>query len=269
MAAILPVAPPPKLTPRADFNELELRKFFFNHSIRVQWEQAAICPCGQVVTESAFGIELPSTNSNQRRVDCTLCRGTGYFHHSAQEIKAFILSFSANNELFSRFGMEVERGSVSVTTLPEHLLSRLDRLTALDMVMVVQDVDTRRGALSPLRHTIAPRTLGLVGGTQTVSVLQARSAKLDGLPLADMTLGVDYTIDANNNIVWALGDVTGKAPPVGARYSISYYARPRFIVQDHPYVARDAIVQVKSPTAKAVAYMVKASARLDTGDLLL
>jgi hypothetical protein len=51
--------------------------------------------------------------------------------------------------------------------------------------------------------------------------------------------GVDFDVNVNGDIDFSKGDLNGKAPAVGVRFSIAYYGHPRYYVADNPHTHRD------------------------------
>lgn len=247
-----PSREPQKIRPRIDFDMEAFRKLVFAKGVDLQWEQCAECPCSRPASDFSLNLVQTATDhTGEARQDCTLCDGRGYFWHSPQTIRAIVTSASSNTERYALYG-EYARGMVSVTTLPEHLPSYGDRFTLIDSVRVYRETRTRKGTIEALRYPIEARSLDLESGVSSVSVLYLQRAGIDGLTTAQdaLVLGTDYQVTTDGKIDFTLGDQSGGAPALNSRYSISYFARPRYYVADHPHTHRDSVFIRKSTVEK-------------------
>lgn len=246
----LPSRRPQKIRPRVDFDIEEYRKLIFAKGVDLTWEQCAECPCSRPASDFSLDLLQASTERiGEARADCPLCEGNGYFWHSSQEIRAIVNSAYANTERFALYG-EYARGMVSVSTLPEHLPSYGDRFTLKASVSVYRETKTRSQTIEALRYPIESRTLDLQGGTQVLKVLHLQRASASGVSTASdsLTEGTDFQVTTDGKLDFTLGDASGRAPEVGARFSVSYFARPRYYVADRPHTHRDSVFIRKSPT---------------------
>jgi hypothetical protein len=262
----LPSRRPVKIRPRVDFDMEEYRKMVFAKGVDLTWEQCAECPCSQPSSNWDVGlIETTTTTTGEARVDCTLCDGKGYYWHSEQEIRAIVTGGSSKTDLFSMYG-EYARGMVSVSLLPEHLPAYGDRFTVLNSVMVFRETKVRtENTIEALRYPVQARTLDLSGGETSLSVTRLQRAGLDGLSTeADVLVeGVDFTVTSEGKIDFTLGDSLGTAPVESARYSITYYARPRYYVAERPHTHRDSVTKRKAPTESALMLPIQAHCSLE------
>ena len=266
----LPGRAPNKLIPRVDFKPEEFRKLVFQRGMDVKWEQAQLCPCRRPV-QAYVGSALGSAGSlgvqgesTEPRPECVMCEGDGYFWHSPQTIKALITRASSTPEGYNAWG-EQARAHIYITLMPEHLPSFLDRFTLVNSVLMFRESRVRTTAtLEALRYPIVTRSLDLSTGPTNVDVLHLQAADATGLttPSGTLTKGVDFDVTAGK-IDWTLGVAAGTAPPEGARYSVSYYASPRYVVTDHPNAYRDTFTQVKRVTPAFAPLPVQCSAALD------
>jgi len=218
---------------------------------------------------SAFGYDgtrpgVLSDTTAEPAADCPRCGGEGIFHHSAQEIRVLISSEAVRPAPQRPLG-ELSMGEVRISFLPEHLPSLYDRVTALDSAILIREVRVRTAdTVEALRYPITSRTLDLAAGPTSVDVLFATRADANGLnqPSYDLVQDTDFGV-SGGQIDWTLGDANGNAPAEGERYSVSYYAHPRFIVTDHPYAYRDTFVAEKKPSPQFSPLPVLAAAKLD------
>lgn len=261
-----PSRQPSKIRPRVDFDAEKFRKLVFSKGVDLEWEQCAECPCHRSVNDFSLSlIETTSQATGEARPDCPLCEGRGYFWHSKQEIRAIVTGSSANSNAFAIYG-EYARGMVNITTLPEHLPAYGDRFTVLDSVRVFRETKIRSSnAIESTRYPIQGRTLDLNTGLSTVKVLRLQYANADGTSLITnvLTEGVDFTVTAEGALDFTLGDTAQTAPGEGVRYSVTYFARPRYYVADHPHTHRDSVRKHKAQTESPLALPVQVAASLE------
>lgn len=262
----LPSRQPVKLGPRVDFKPEEFRKFFFKAGLDLTWEQAQECPCKRKTSDYSLEVTLESTaRTHEARIDCPLCKGRGYFHHSAQVVRAIVTGAAENPERFRIYG-EFAAGMINISLLPEHLPSYGDRFTMTNSVLLYRETKVRGiNAVESPRFPVVTRELDLSTGSTQIGVLNLHRANADGTcsPEGALTRGVDFEITANGDLDFSLGDATGNAPSAGSRYAVSYYAHPRFVVVDHPHAFRDTFIKKKSPTVDFRPLPVQCNAKLE------
>ena len=253
----LPPKLPTKLIPRGDFNPDEFRTLFAQRGKQVLWEMAALCPCSTPVSkfEAGFGFTTP-TNSNAKtgeaRPDCPVCAGKGWYAHSSQTITVLLHAMSLRPARFGVSG-DYARGRASVSVLPENKLALGDRLTVLHSVQrVMEYVPRKAGATQALRFPIAAETLNLATGATPTRVLQAMRALTAGTVAnaQAMVEGVDFSVDGTGKILW--NPLSANIPAVGDLFTITYYAHPRYVIEEMPAVTRDDQVHYKTLTPQDV-----------------
>lgn len=264
---ILQSRKPVKIRPRVDFDMVEYRKLVFAKGIDLTWEQCSECPCSaqaDTFNEVAY-IQSTTTTTGEARADCPLCDGKGYFWHSEQTIRAIVNTQSTNTDQFALYG-EYARGMISISTLPEHLPAYGDRFTVQKSVMVYRETKTRGAdSIEKMRYPISSRELDLQSGIQTLRVVHIQTASTAGVSTENdfLTLGVDYTVTEDGRVDFSLGEVNGTAPIEGTRYSITYYASPRYYVADHPHAHRDSVNIKKSPDETPLLLPIQAHCTLE------
>lgn len=253
----LPPYKPAKMGPRVDLQEPAFRNHVWQHGVDVIWEQAAECPCSRKTSDVAAGLSLTldtTATTGDKRTDCPVCEGRGYYWHSPQQIVAQVTGLSTDPQARMAWG-ESAAGMAEITTLGENMLAFRDRVTVLNSAMVYREHRKRAGLVDTLRFPIITRELVLSTGAVDVSVLHARRASLAGSTTAGgadvLTEGVDFDV-VGGAVDWTKGDANGKAPVVGARYAMAYYARPRYVVTDFPFSMRDATTTRKQPTGTQI-----------------
>ena len=232
---------PLKLLPRVDMDPEEFRKLVFTHGMRWTWEQSAPCPCVRVLeVEGSIG------ETGEPRVECDRCHGTGLIYHSPLEIRALGLSARADPGRFAIYG-EYAKGMISISLLPEHLPSHLDRFIALDLIVVYRDHVVRKGTTEELIAPIVRRDIQTLGDPvdptiqrpETVGVLYCSKADSDGIAYGDpLVEGVDFVVTDEGKLSWSLGDANGTAPDVGEKYALAWYGHPSYLVLNHPHLVR-------------------------------
>lgn len=267
----LPPRKPPKLGVRADFKPEEFRKIIFTDGLTLIWEMAQECPCARRTAATVtLGNMVDATGGEghtaEPRMDCVVCGGRGYFHHSAQEIVGIVTDARSDPRRFEVWGGENALGMVSISLLPENLPGFLDRFTMKNSVQLFREVRTRTAdVVEALRYPVVPRVLDLQGGEQTIAVLHAYKAGADGVAPADglLTVGVDFDVTVDGKIDWTKGIANGKAPVEGGRYAMAYYAHPRWVVVNHPHAIRDTNVGFKKSAPEHQPLPVQAVCKLE------
>jgi hypothetical protein len=258
---ILPSRFPVKLLPRVDFRPEEFRKLVRTHGLELTWQQSSECPCSRqsvglgLVLDADLGSNTGTTR--QARVDCPSCEGKGYLFHSSQGIRGVITSAATHPDRFKVYG-EMASGMVSLSVLPEHRLNLGDRVTLGDSVQLYRETHTYSGEdPSSTRYPIVERTLDLTAPV-TTGVMHAYQADADGTaPLGgDLVEGVDFNV-VGGALAWI------NPPVVGARWSISYYSNPVYLVTDLPHPYRDTIVQTKAPSPSFASLPLNAMCTLE------
>lgn len=246
---------PVKLGPRSDFNPMEFRDVMFQKGQDVTWQMCALCPCGQS-SEDVSALFQHSTVLGQiavtgePRTICTVCNGVGWYWHSPQTIRVLIQDMGINPR---RFGVESEyaKGRARVTFFPENKPALGDRIELQYSVHRVNEM-TRRptsAKLQSLRFPIKAQDLQTASGVQTTRVIQLQRAVNNVSGATDfLTEGVDFTVTSAGQLDWTLGDITGKAPGVLQAFTVTYFAHPRYVIEDVPFAMRDTNTQAKTPT---------------------
>ena len=262
----LPSRIPQKLGPRVDFRPEQFRKFILQAGLQVQWEQAQECPCKRKGNELDLALSVPTgSRTAESRIDCEMCKGKGYFHHSAQTIIAVVTSSRENPDRFRIYG-EYADGMIGLSLLPEHLPAWGDRFTLLDSVLLFRETRVRgAGAIESLRFPIVSRLLDLAGGSTSVDVLQVHRGNADGTAdqAGELDQDVDFEVTPGGDVDFTLGDVAQTAPVEGSRYAVSYYAHPRYMVVDHPHAFRDTFIKTKQVDPTFAPLPVQCDARLE------
>jgi len=270
---------PKKFGTRADFDTEQFRKEMYQHGLRVQWEQVVECPCkrsaaGDLLVSGDGMLDILETAGEkgttfENRQECPACYGRGYLYHSPQDILAICTRVASTPDAWKEWG-EWARGALFLTTLPEHLVGYQDRITLIDSVLVYRETLRRTGAIDKLRYPIKTRTLdtgSALDATESdpisVGVLYVIKADEDGGvdPVTDvLTQDVDYSLTEAGTVEW-LED--GSPPDVGAYFSITYYAAPRFVVVDIPHAFRDTWIGTKTDQPYFAPLPVNAMCRLE------
>lgn len=261
---------PAKLTPRVDFRASEFRKLIGTHGMPLLWEAAAECPCARgsaglgLTLDASIGANTGTTA--QARRDCPVCSGRGYKYHSSQYIRGVVTGAGFTPDRMRAYG-ESARGTISLSVLPEHRLNLGDRITikaetetpsSAVSVQLYRETKVYKGeAATALRYPIVRRALDTVP-PQELGVMDLHVAGLDGLALANgaRAEGVDFTV-VNGEIAWS------NPPANGARFSVSYYAHPVYLVTDLPHPFRDTQVLFKRPAPNFTSLPLNATCTLE------
>jgi hypothetical protein len=269
----LPSRFPVKTVPRADMMGKHFRKMIAQKGLHLSWEHSAECPCER--RSAGLGLTLDADvggnvgSTRQATVECPTCGGRGYRYHSKQNIRGVVLGATQNPDRFRAYG-EMAKGMIGLTVNAEHRLNLGDRMTLRDdpdlpeteaPVQLYRETHTYEGEEpSTLRYPIKVRTdLDLVGGLATLGAVDVYVTDADGIAQAggEKVVDVDFTVDANGAVAWI------NPPAVGARWSISYYASPVYIVTDLPHPFRDTLIKFKLPTVKHESLPIHAMCTLE------
>lgn len=246
---------------RADFAQGEFRKLIAQKGIRLEWSQAAMCPCAVETGELNIDLnEVGATSieevSTQQSMSCPICEGRGRYFHSPQVVRGVVAG--ADTEwLNARYG-GFKDGVVMISLNPEHLASHGDRFKLVDSVLMFKEVVAYKGgATLKTRYPIVQREMDLAEGEVSIGVVYCSYSNAGlgtGLELVE---GEDFTINEEGLIEWI------NAPLVGSRVTLSYYAHPAYTCVGFPHSVRDSRSIKKSPTDYPVTLPVQIQAKLD------
>lgn len=245
MTVLRPHIPPNIDFCSVDFDDVEFRRVLVQKGTRAWWEGFVECPCRELTT---IGGMMDDTGTPDK--DCIECSGSGALYIPGQQIPVMRMNAKTRLEWFNAMG-PLAHGHAMFTLLPEHMSGFRDRFTLLDGVMVFTERKVREATVEQprypiIRHTSITGTAAdlTVPETTTVGVLYAHGTGLDGVVTQRLVEGTDFSLvplgDAGNGhtVDWTIGDGIGSAPPVGARYTLRYYARPRFVVVEDTFAIR-------------------------------
>lgn len=210
------------------------------------WAKALPCPCW--VPATVEGSNIPDTQSTMPQPECPACRGDGWLYYGSQSGRFLLTSAQSAQQTQGTAGY-VQPGTFSVTALVEQPLGVGDRITVNGAVRVVQQTFTRVASTDTLRFPIinkaweigtaldpnVPETVN-IGVDYLVAANATTGAIVGGATPTEYVQGVNFTITAQGLIDWTIGGVN--IPPVGARCSVRYYARPRYIITSAPFTHR-------------------------------
>lgn len=246
---------------RVDLQEALSRTSAQEKGTEVLWQRAVACPCATDATvhDDQVMVGLPP-------LDCEVCGGVGKIYGAPQPTVMMLADASNPMLVFTVWG-ELSRGAVEVTAMPENLLSEWDRITLVQGTVTLTEWMVRKGVVERPRYEVVKRTFPIGSGEGLltpqeviVGVTDCYVASPSGVVYSTPRVeGVDFIITDDGYIDWTLGDSLGTAPAIGARYSVRYFARPVYVVRDHPYIRRDFYelikgeMQYKSHPTKAIA----------------
>lgn len=224
-----------------------LRRALQATGIDCTWERAQPCPCYRIVTLEGVD-DVPATSSTQPQSDCMACNGDGWLYYGSQTTRVQIAGSSSRLDALAAAGLAAP-GSVMISAFAEVPVNIGDRFTVLcDVRPVIQQQIRGTTATDRLRFPIIDKawTLGTaldpkIPETVTLGVDYAVSASLTtgaivgGATPTEYREGVNFTVAAGL-INWTIGG--SAVPPAGARYSLRYYSRPRFIISSMQFATR-------------------------------
>lgn len=249
--AIFDALEPSFFGPMLAFDFEHFRELVFTHGGSVRWEKAVACPCRRIHTAGGLHVDH---RSKAHRADCPSCRGTGTMYVEPQLIKALVVEASVRPEFYRLYG-SIATGMARFTTLPEHMMSKRDRLTLLSSVRIIDDERaTRRGDLDELTFPIAvsDRIVGDPSDhtspvTMSSGIDYILKANHDGTVGSRMVQGRDFDIE-DGKIRWYSvdspppdppDDVDPDPPAVGDDFVVRYQANPAYVVRVVMHTHRD------------------------------
>lgn len=241
MPVLPPYIPVGIETCRVDFDALDFRRELVQHGKRIWWEPVTDCPCRQIRTLGGRAQE-----TKEPRITCEGCGGSGDLYDTGQQIVGKFHGLGEQQKRYNEYG-PMAAGYGWLSLLPEHLPAIDDRFTLLDGWHVVREAFKHEETIEQPRYPIIRRTFYIGNGQGfktpkevTYGVTFCRVTDTGGVLLPNNRVeGVDFVITSDGKIDWTLGEGLGTAPEVGAYYTLRYFARPVYIVQDHVYVTRD------------------------------
>lgn len=250
---LLPPRIPVKLKPSSDFNAEDFRRVVVQKGRgadglgNVVWEQRTQCPCGRKLVDVAADMDYASPLAanfitGEPQTACPRCNNLGFFLREPQNIPVIIQNMAQYGRRFQSAG-EYQQGMARITMLPEHKPSFGDRLTMRFSVQVVRE-DKRRtvSTTESLRFPIASQQQDLAAGLTTVKTLWLQKANADNntnTTSDHLVEGTDYDVTPDGKIDWTKGIANGHAPALGATYTVSYYAAPRYVIKDEGHNVRE------------------------------
>jgi hypothetical protein len=197
------------------------------HGVRLAWSRMTLCPC------KGFNDE-----TDQFDPDCPRCNARGWTTYQTPDyvidqtkvgaldpiqslivsrgncmvIRGVPMSMTEKPSLYEALG-NWAFGSVMFTVRPENKLGYYDRLTHLDDVAPFSEIVTTESDLVKLRY---PATC------------------LNALLSSSKTYGDADVVLEDGNVKF----LSGKAPALGTRLSVSYLHHPTFVVLEFPHLIR-------------------------------
>jgi hypothetical protein len=223
----------PQLTDgTVDFDRDAFTRFIADKGYDVTWEKAVLCP-----NTPGNGL-APGDHA----INCTVCdHGLGFIYIDPIETKMLMQGFKLNQSFYA-FG-RWDAGNQLVTAEPEFRIGPWDRLTLGNGVGRFTQRITRQSGTTLDKLKYSPLCVVYVGWVD-------RSGAL-----VTFTADEEFQVSADGGSLEWISDAQ---PDAGARYSILYDYRPRYVVQDLVHHHRDS-------TIKGVHYQfpVQAVAKLD------
>jgi len=241
--------------------EFDPRKFYdllSTQGTRVDLWPAVECPC------------YISSETDQPRRDCTVCDGKRFEYPAGLRVsaRAIFQDLGRDRDLQAKHG-DLFIGTGSFTLRGEYALPDHSYIILTDAFVVLQRIRQRAasGTTDTLRDPIIVPS-GLIVGptaadTATSGVMYVRKATATGLGGDVLVEGTDFAVTDAGAIDWTLGVARGTAPAAGGAYSITYYAKPRYVVERAPHVVRMAEVKLARAAQTRAVMPTQVFARLD------
>lgn len=227
---------------RSDFKTEEFIRVIRQKGRFGVWRKALFCPCN-------------SARSDQPKINCSICDGSGYYYVHPLHIRAVMGSMDRKTRMLERYGEWLE-GSMSVTTEPQFRLGNRDAIELKDTLMVFDELlkkGNRRGIRAQLPTNVDSARYRIVN----VTAMLYLDADETIVHLREKT---HYELTADGWIHWLDAAKTIAKDTV---ISIRYEFHPIYIVISHPQTLREEISLAKSSTARVIALPINALAKLD------
>ena len=215
----------------ADFNIHEFDSQIETYGSYLLWQKSAPCPCQQ------------NSQTDQPRLRCPTCRGSGYRLYAPQIIKGVLSEINPEYDTLDKFG-EWAGGRAYCTVRGEYQVGYRDRLTMLGAVMRYSEIIEWNGSSTTKRKLRYP--IGLRETTlQHVETgeLKIVEGQIDQLTIwrsatsgvEELVQGADYRILPDGTLDFSIGTPRGTAPNKGDQISVSYQMNPPWVVDKlHP-----------------------------------
>lgn len=254
---------PDDLEPRCDFDVDDFLTGLANNGLVATWWAAARCPCN--TTESSDPFRL-----------CPICHGEGWEFHNQQTVRIVTVGVRRAIEWQNR-PVIFDTGTMYATVRAEHAPAKYDRIVLEDARIGISNLWSRRSSVAnpieTLRYPVAPLVYNDCDGNEvTAGVVHMRASNAEKRGAGPILVqGVDFDVTKDGQIDFTRGDQLGTAPSApdspgedGGLFSMYYYTRPHYRVDDWPHVLRDTRAQAEDIEApKHVMLPVQFTARLE------
>lgn len=267
----------PKAPAIGDLELREIRNEIQIKGVDCTWEKAAPCPCYRIGTLE--GSTVPDSSTTTPQGECLACRGDGWVYYGSQTSRALITSANSRLDADGTAGLSAP-GMFNVSTFIENPIGLGDRFVVNEAVRVCFQQKIRSaGTVDTLRFPIVRKawTIGTaldqtvaevvtIGVDYLIAASTATGAIVGGATPTEYVEGVNFTVPTSGantgKIDWTIGGVN--VPPVGARYSVRYYARPRYIINNLRYAHRQLGFVEKRPAREVIQLFWQGSCVLDS-----
>jgi hypothetical protein len=201
---------------RASFQEGAFARAIRQHGKFVMWRKAMICPCQSLETE-------------QPKLACVDCGGSGYIYVDPLPIRALMLAFDKKTSIFEKYGLWQE-GMTQITVEPHHRMGYRDSFEMLDAVLPMNELlskGDRRGRRSKLPDGVDSARFRITSAARAFF----RDAAGVMRPLEPKT---DFDITPEGWLKWR-----SRAVKDGAIISLHYDFNPIYLVMSWPHATRD------------------------------
>ena len=223
---------------RADFRPEVFVRMIRQKGYFMRWRKAILCTCVRKETD-------------QPRLDCTVCDQSGFFYIDPHEIQAIITEMSRTDSIYKHVG-QWSSGNSRITVEPQYRLGYRDSLEMVDSLMPFNEwivKGNRHGTRIrlPDNHDAARYKIVNVTGL---------FREVGGKPVR-LTEGVHFEISKEGWIHWLQ---EGRKIKDETTLSIHYDFHPVWMVLSHMHSVRDTVTEFKraGPTVEALPVQVEA-----------
>jgi hypothetical protein len=236
-------APPPVAKARSDFRVEEFTRLIRQKGYFCRWKKAMLCTC-------------KSPQTDQARLGCTICDGSGFFYIDPIDVQAIITGIGKEHDIYKQPGEWIS-GDANITVEAQYRLGFRDSMEMCDSVMSFNEwiiKGERRGK----RHALPANMDSARYKIVSVAALFYTDPTND-MPIR-LEEGIHYEVTPEGWISWLF---QGQKIPDATVLSIHYEFHPIWIITTHPNAVRDTVVLFKRVKQTVEALPLKCKAALD------
>lgn len=227
---------------RVDFKVDEFDKKIAQFGYHLVWRKALLCPC-------------VSPETDQARIDCSICDSSGYFYIEPISVQAIMSGLESRKGIYRNLGEWLEGMSV-ITTKAEIRLGYRDSLASVHSVMVFNEWITKGNRKGPRVNLPVGHDVARYRILRMLHMFY----EVDERPVL-LEERIDYEITEDGWIHWL--PTGNQKVPDKTLLTIHYEYHPVWIVISAPHGVRDTVTKRREPAPSAKALPIQAAVKLD------